>query len=106
MSAVAIALGIAATRCSLTTSLDGLAGTALPLDAGADAADARAPDADAADAGKDGGRFCASLTPSPTFCDDFDDEGPFALWAETHANAGSSATRDRGAFRSAKPPMV
>lgn len=102
-SALAIAFGIAATRCSLTTSLDGLSGPPSPPETGADAADAMTADAgDAGDAGKDGGRFCASLAPSPMFCDDFDDEGPFAQWTEQRVSAGGTVVRDRGASRS--PP--
>ena len=105
-SVLAIAFGVAA--CSLTTSLDGYSGAVPPSEAGNDAADATTDaDADAdAGGGKDGGRFCASLTPSPTFCDDFDEEGPFTPWVETRVNAGSTITRDHGAFRSAPSSLL
>ncbi|MDB4940817.1 MAG: hypothetical protein JWP97_351 [Labilithrix sp.] len=66
--------------CTLTTSLDGLAGPELAPDAGADVgplvdtgADAPPPpDAavDAADARPP--TFCETLVPAPTFCDDFE----------------------------------
>lgn len=103
---LAVGLGIGATQCSLTTSVDGLTGGASP-EAGeaGDAAVVDAPPGDAdsdasprdasAEAAIDGGRFCATLTPKPSFCDDFDDEGPFSLWTTPVIGAGGSVVRDR-----------
>lgn len=103
-------------RCSLTTSLDGLSGGVEPVEADAGGADARsdvttngdatgAPDSPV-DAGTDGGRFCASLAQAPSFCDDFDDEGPFNRWTETRTVKGGMVTRDRGGSRSAPNSLL
>lgn len=103
-------IGLAALRCSLTTSLDGLSGGVAPVDAEAGVPDAgldvntnadvtSASDAPV-DAATDGGNFCASLAQAPSFCDDFDDEGPFGRWTTTRTVGGGTVTRDRSAFRS------
>lgn len=112
----AIGIGIAMLRCSLTTSLDGLSGGVDPVEAGSGGPEAgsdattngdaaSAPDS-STDAGTDGGRFCASLAQASSFCDDFDDEGPFAGWTETRVGGGGTVTRDRGAFRSAPNSLL
>lgn len=103
------------TRCSLTTSLDGLTGAASP-DASDSSADAPlveggpAPDS-SADGGLDGGvdgggHFCASLVPAPMFCDDFDVEDSFARWTGMRLNAGGTITRDQAAFTSAPSSLL
>lgn len=96
--AAAVALGVCAARCSLLPELDGLSGgTSVPSDASFDA-----PKEAASDAGADaGGRFCASLSPTPGFCDDFDDPGPFVpKWDAIDTRAGASVVRDGTDFRS------
>ncbi len=113
-SASAILLGAAAIHCSLTTSLDGLAGGATP-DAG-DAAVTDAPaDAPLGDAlvldssvesGSDGGRYCSTLGSTPAFCDDFDDEGPFIKWSGSEIGPSGSVVRDRSASQSAPNSLL
>jgi hypothetical protein len=114
-SALAIGLGIGAIQCSLTTSLDGLTGGTSPDAGAADAplADARADArADAssldgsAEAAVDAGRYCARLTPAPSFCDDFDDEGPFSRWTTSVVGAGGSVVRDPSVSRSAPNSLL
>ena len=115
---MAIALGIATTRCSLTTSLDGLAGAEV-ADAGDAAFDAPiieggpSPDSSveggadgSVDGGDGGARFCASLVPAPMFCDDFDVEDSFARWGGMRLNAGGSVAYDQGASRSAPNSLL
>jgi hypothetical protein len=102
-----MAIGLVLGACSLTTSLDGLTGGA-SSDAGnagdAGAADAPALDAStrdsSADGASEGGRYCATVSPTPGFCDDFDDEGPFSRWTTSVIGAGGSVVRDRAAARS------
>lgn len=113
---VAVAVCLAMLRCTLTTSLDGLSGGVEPADADARDADAGSDvttngDATGAadspvDAVTDGGRFCASLAQAPSFCDDFDDEGPFSRWTGTRTAKGGMVTRDRGASRSAPNSLL
>ncbi|HSO31338.1 MAG TPA: hypothetical protein VLT33_02445 [Labilithrix sp.] len=110
--AFTIVLGVAATRCSLTTSLDGYAGDPLPAEAGP-TTDATTPDGgdggtvDASrDSAADAATFCKSLGASAMFCDDFDDEGPFARWTETILRAGGTVARDRAASRSAPSSLL
>jgi hypothetical protein len=110
-----LGLAVSATQCSLTTSVDGLSGGSAP-DAGsagdaggsADAplGDGALLDATVVDAGSDAGRFCASLTTQPSFCDDFDDEGPFSTWTTSDVGAGGSAVRDRSAAVSAPNSLL
>src|SRR5438105_8771960 len=81
-SAVFGALAVAG-ACTLTTSLSGLAGgTAGALDGASGVLDAGSDDGRAS---VDGG-FCATLSPKPTFCDDFERrevQGPWALVSKT-----------------------
>lgn len=82
----------AATACTLLTNLDGLTGgsggspeASTPVDGSADASGVVTPDGsgggpDDATVGEDAGLpegstppFCASQSPAPTFCDDFDE---------------------------------
>jgi hypothetical protein len=113
-TSLAIGLALAATQCSLLTSVDGLAGGAASPDA-ADARDssvidASLVDADAAaldgavEAAADGGRYCASSTSA--FCEDFDDEGPFVKWTSSEIGAGGSVARDRAAALSAPNSLL
>jgi hypothetical protein len=112
-TALAIGLALAATQCSLLTSVDGLVGGAAAPDA-ADAdssvTDAPLADADAAaldgsvEAAADGGRYCASSTSA--FCEDFDDEGPFVKWTSSEIGAGGSVARDRAASLSAPNSLL
>lgn len=72
---------------------------AAPVDAGVDDASANVGP-DALDAGrdvgppKDAGAFCATLSPKPTFCDDFDGLDVPQVWDQRLAVAGSSVARD------------
>jgi len=114
-SVLAIVLGAAAIHCSLTTSLDGLAGGATPdggdsavtdaLAADAPLGDAQALDS-SAEAGSDSGRYCSSLGSTPVLCDDFDDEGPFIKWSGAKLGPGASVVRDRTASRSAPNSLL
>jgi hypothetical protein len=112
-SALTLGLAVCATQCSLTTSLEGLSGGASPEagsigeTGGSDApvGDGATPDS-STDAGSDGGRYCASLTTQPSFCDDFDDEGPFSKWTTSVVGAGGSAVRDRSAAVSAPNSLL
>ena len=95
------------------TSLDGLTGGSpevgdagfadAPLDVGSVL---DAPVEAASDAGSDAGRYCASLTTKPSFCDDFDDEGPFSNWSGSVIGPGASILRDRAASRSAPNSLL
>lgn len=92
LAAVGVALGVAA--CGLFPSIDDLSGEP---DGSRDAAVTEAGD------GGDAGRWCDSLSPAPSFCDDFDDDGgPFARWTNQFLRAGGTVSRDPGDFRS--PP--
>ena len=79
---------IAASACSLLTSVDDLTGAGAN-EAGADAADVKSGDAFGADAttadtGSDAAKpFCLGLSPAPLFCQDFDEDpiGP-GLYAD------------------------
>jgi hypothetical protein len=103
----------AATSCSLT-SLEGLSSGPARDDAGAESgsdatAEATAPD----DAGPDreapdGGSFCASLSPAPTFCVDFGDARVHSAGAPTstdfesvHPESTSQPLLDTAVFTSA-----
>ena len=86
--AVAAALGTSA--ACLFPSLDfgpsdaaadgGLDASADVVDSGAAEAEASAPDA---------GPFCASLSPKPIFCADFDEGSVTAGWDDTHLDQGT-----------------
>lgn len=69
--------------CSLLTDLGGLSSGATDAgDAGGDVAtpvDA-AVSADADGAAEAGGRFCATLSPAPVLCEDFDGDDPVSSW--------------------------
>jgi hypothetical protein len=60
-------------------------GTAPPVDAGVPVEDARDARADAPSAG-----FCASRSPAPKFCDDFDDDDLEDDWAVLTAQGGEA----------------
>jgi len=100
-----VALGAGAVQCSLLPSLDGLVGgQGLP-----DASDEVPRDVSPADApaeSGDGGRWCASLSPTPMFCDDFDDQGPFTRWTDLYVRSGGTVGRDGTAFRSAPNALL
>ena len=108
-----VGLAVGATQCSLTISVDGLTGGA-SAEAGyageAGVSDAPVGDGSpldsAVDARSDGGRYCASLTTKPSFCDDFDDEGPFSTWTSSLFGAGGSGVRDRAASVSAPNSLL
>lgn len=116
MSAFAFGL-----HCSALTTFDGYVGSA-PTSAGVDASetgssadgavgdgsgpvDAAMVDAGAQDA--DAGGFCQRQSPSPRFCDDFDeDDGGFSRWTEIVTANGATVTRDVAAFRSAPASLL
>ena len=134
---VAAAVTCAAAACSFVTSLDGLtggSGAGLPDSSsaddatadGANGADAPQPGDDDAtgptdgavasdggtDAGTDGNtsRFCASLSPAPLFCDDFDqtDGGALAVgttWDQISSLNGA-ATLSQGQHLSSPDSML
>jgi hypothetical protein len=106
---VTLLLG-AAVGCSLTTDLSRLAGGA--ADGGAEPSDAESlPDGageansagntdGAADGTRDADAFCTSLLPSPTFCDDFD-ENPIGFdWAAPNLVSGAARVFDSTTFTS------
>jgi hypothetical protein len=69
---------------------------AVDVDAG-DAGETSQPDGGAGDAG-----FCATLSPTPTFCDDFD-ENPLGFgWDDVSRSAGATYAFDTSSWRS--PP--
>jgi hypothetical protein len=99
---VVVVFGAASAQCSLLPSLDALSGGEGAPDASDEGPrDASPADADAGGGGGDGGRWCASLSPAPMFCDDFDDQGPFKLWTDQYVRANATVSRDGTAFRSA-----
>jgi hypothetical protein len=86
---LAIGLVLAA-QCGLFPSLEGLTGgDSGGGDSGSEAA------IDASDAG-----FCQSLSPQPTFCEDFDEHAIDAAWTIS-SDPATSATRDTAQFQSA-----
>jgi hypothetical protein len=81
--------------CSLFVSLDGLessgaaAGDASIGDAGVDGSDSPA------DAAKGGSGYCATLSPKPLFCCDFDEDGGVgAGWDSVTIDPGAAASID------------
>jgi hypothetical protein len=97
---------LACSACSILTSLDGLSAGGVadvreassPTDgASADVVDASTAPTDAgvdATADADSGPFCASLSPPPTFCVDFDSK-PIAFdWSSMTGNNGSFTLDD------------
>ena len=108
---VLLGLGLGAIHCSLTTTLDGLTGGASAEAGEAGAVDAPVGDGSLLDASADaasdgGGRYCASLTTKPSFCDDFDDEGNFSNWTTSVIGVGGSVVRDRARAVSAPNSLL
>jgi len=98
---------VAASACSLFTSLEGYGSGEIsqePADAAA-GADAVASETSVSDSGDDGGGdtspFCASLMPRPTICEDFDSEPPLDGWNVSEIGTGSNVATTTGTFRSA-----
>jgi len=99
------ALGAGATQCALMPSLDGFSGSqGVPDASPADAAGEGG--GDGGTEGGDSGRWCASLSPAPLFCDDFDDQGPFTRWTDQYVRSGGTVARDGTAFRSAPNALL
>jgi hypothetical protein len=82
--------------CSLFVSLDGLAGgDAAVGDASISDAGADRNDDSQADAVASGSGYCASLSPKPLFCCDFDEDGGVgAGWDSVNIDPGAAATID------------
>lgn len=102
---VVVALGVGVTQCALMPSLDGFSGSQGVPEASLPDASEAGGDAGRSDAG-DGGRWCASLSPAPFFCDDFDDQGPLSRWTGQNVGSGSSVARDGTAFQSAPNALL
>lgn len=111
---LAALFALASARCTLLISSDGLVGSETPLDTdGGNGTDGARADAPSGDAGSNDApsnqdatdapaqRWCAQQTPAPRFCDDFDDQGPFALWPDQLLEPGTAITRDGQNARSA-----
>ena len=94
--------------CSLFTDLNGYAGGALAGDSGAtdgpagSATDAGRVDAAAPEGGDAGSLpFCASQSPAPFFCADFDDgRDPATLWDGTDLVSGTMTSDPAGRITS------
>jgi hypothetical protein len=125
---LAMALGAFAARCSVLTSFDSLTSGSAEAGRGVDAsssvegstdaasaADVSAADGATSEAGSDGGAldakadagFCASLSPAPKLCDDFDEpDGGFAKWSLQYEFGGGTLAIDSAESRSAPSSLL
>lgn len=111
MRVLAASLLLATANCSIffqTSDLQsdkdaGEAGNASDGGDGSTAIDGTPGDAPSNEAS---GRWCKTLSPAPVFCDDFDDQGPFAGWTNQDLRAGGTVVRDSTASRSAPNSLL